>query len=405
MNPVKEISLFKLGSIPAWSLVCFIILSLLGVVLRLMVLINIPGLNYMFLLHAHSHFAFSGWIFLIISYLITVPLADENNKSSYRPIFLLTLISAFGMLISFAVQGYKLIPISFSTLFIIVNFWFSVKVWRDKKLATVYNRLSRRLIRASLVFLCLSALGPFALRAIMAAGLKGNTLYNNAIYFYLHFQMNGWMILSILGLTFNTADKGFKCADKRTAYLFGTFIWSAIPLYFIFTLWSSGNLLLRSVALTGSVLNMVSWFYLLKKALQLSGLNILVKTALTAITLKVIFQLLIGIPDVGVLVFPNRNLVIGYIHLLTLGAIMPLILAQLKSQGFIQAKQTSNIDYLFLASVVIYITLLFLQPALAYFSIRFPDYPAALFLISVVLLLTGILYTRSAWKSLSGQKQ
>ena len=44
----------------------FIMLSLWGVVLRYMQLADLP-FNYQYLLHAHSHFAFSGWMFLSIT--------------------------------------------------------------------------------------------------------------------------------------------------------------------------------------------------------------------------------------------------------------------------------------------------------------------------------------------------
>jgi hypothetical protein len=46
-----------------FTLLLLAVVALAGFVMRLMPLVSIPGLNYEYLLHAHSHLAFLGWAY------------------------------------------------------------------------------------------------------------------------------------------------------------------------------------------------------------------------------------------------------------------------------------------------------------------------------------------------------
>ena len=89
-----------------WALAGLIILSLFGVVLRYMQLFPLPGFNYMFLLHAHSHFAFAGWMFFSLALLVSNSFSGSQYATSFRNVHIATLISSFGMLVFFSLQGY-----------------------------------------------------------------------------------------------------------------------------------------------------------------------------------------------------------------------------------------------------------------------------------------------------------
>ena len=52
------------------AVVNFIVLTILGLVLRYIHIGSSGGINYQFLLHAHSHFAFAGWMFFAIALLV-----------------------------------------------------------------------------------------------------------------------------------------------------------------------------------------------------------------------------------------------------------------------------------------------------------------------------------------------
>jgi len=376
---------------PRWAIVNFIVLSIFGVLLRYLQLYDLPWLDYQFILHAHSHFAFSGWMFFSIALLIACLCTGDKLTSGFKYVLFLTLISAYGMLASFSWQGYKLVSISFSTLFVLVTFRFTYLIFKGDLLKDRVNATAYQLFRGSLVLLCLSALGPFALGPLAALGLKNTPYYQDAVYFYLHFQMNGFMLLAALGLLTSTVP--IKPLTGHTKQWLNLFIYSTIPLYFIFTLWGKPGILIGVLACIGSGLNLLSWlalcFYFRR---NWSGFSFLEKAALIALTIKCIFQLLTCIPVVGDWTFLNRNLIIGYIHLLTLGIIMPLLIGQFIRKGFIRSCKVivvGNSFYIIL--VVLYLCLLFIQPLLALFSIFIPGYQSLLLLLCLLFLPVGVL--------------
>lgn len=371
----------------------FAVLSLFGVTLRMLAVTSLPGLNYLFLLHAHSHFAFAGWVFLSLALLILQaisPFKAGENKT----IFIFTLISAFGMLVSFSFQGYRTISITFSTLFILVNYVFSYKVFRLGNAALKLNPGSWLMIRSSLIFLCISSIGPFSLGPLMALGLKSSPLYRDAIFFYLHFQMNGWMLMAALGFLMNTYLPEHTAQDKRLKTYAYMFIISTVPLYFLFTLWSSPWLIIKVIALVAALVNFISWIKILQYFLDKNrALPFLIKAALMAITLKTFFQLVTCFPLVGTWVFSNRNLIIGYIHLIVLGTIMPVILQQFVSLALVlDTPLFRRLNAVFLITVIVYLLLLFIQPALGLFNVFIPNYQMLLLGISIVLFIEGLAY-------------
>ncbi|MCC8426606.1 hypothetical protein [Mucilaginibacter sp. UR6-11] len=375
---------------PRWAIVNFIVLSIFGVTLRYMQLYDIPGIDYLFILHAHSHFAFSGWMFFSIAFLIALLCGDGKIGPGFKIVLLLTLVSAYGMLASFSWQGYKPVSIGFSTLFVGVTFRFTWLVFKSN-LKERINAIAYGFIRGSLVFLCLSTLGPFALGPLAALGLKETAWYQDAVYFYLHFQMNGFMLLAVLGLLASVAS--VKQVTPHSKRWLNLFIFSTIPLYFIFTLWSKPGNLIWMLVFIGAVLNLVSWLVLcFSFRSHWRDLTFIEKAAIIGLTFKCIFQLLVCIPAIGDWTFLNRNLIIGYIHLLTLGVIMPLLIGQLVRKGMIRfCKLIATVNILYVILVVIYLCLLFIQPLLSLFAIVIAAYQLLLFLLCLSFLPIGFL--------------
>ena len=115
------------GSLRKWLQVSFfnlLIVALLGVVMRYKIAYSLPWIDQKNLLHAHSHFAFAGWITqalmsMMVSYLVQK--GDAAAFSRYRPVLYANLITAYGMLLSFPFTGYGQVSIIFSTLSIFVS--------------------------------------------------------------------------------------------------------------------------------------------------------------------------------------------------------------------------------------------------------------------------------------------
>ena len=370
----------------------YIILALFGVLLRFMQLFPFPEGNYMFLLHAHSHFAFSGWMFFSLALLIAQSISSGNNSSEYRNVFIGSLVSAFGMLITFSIQGYNLLSIGFSTLFIFVTYRFAYLVFKGGRLRQKMNEIAFKLISGALILLCISSIGPFALAPLKASGFGNSPLYQDAIYFYLHFQMNGFMLLAALGLL----ASGFLTPDlnRNSRIWLYLFILSAAPLFFIFTLWADPPVWVWIMAFGGALLNLSSWLILcFHYKAEGANFTFLQKAAIVAITLKVGMQVIICIPAVGEWTFINRNLIIGYVHLLTLGCVMPLILDQFINRGLLIGGQLLRLlNSVFILTVITYLGLLFTQPLLSVFSWSIPAYQQLLMAVSLVFPVTGFLY-------------
>lgn len=378
MNILNRISFER------WAFASFIILAFFGAILRYMLCFPLPGLSYMNILHAHSHYAFGGWVFLALIILITRHLPPYRT-SAFRWLMFIALISSLGMLVSFSIQGYKIIPIAFSTLFLLVTYWFAALVY--PKLNFKDNPNSGLLIKAGICCLVLSSVGPLALGALKVTGNTG-AIYQNAIYFYLHFQMNGWMLLAALGLLFKNYLRFNNAGHKSLRpWLYG-FILSGFPLFLIFTLWSKPSPWVTEIAFIAALINAVSWFGIIRKTFcLLKTLPLMIRVALLAVSLKVIFQIMVCIPQIGDWTFSNRNLIIGYVHLLTLGCVTPVLL-----HLFTRHLSIKRIENSYIALLALYLVLLFVQPVLSLYRIAIPNYQHLLLCISLLFCLSGICY-------------
>lgn len=372
-----------------WTFASFIILAFFGAILRYMLCFSLPGISYMNILHAHSHYAFGGWVFLGLTILISRSLSIASS-SAFKLLMLIALMSSLGMLISFSIQGYKVVSIAFSTLFLFVTYWFAWLAY--PKFHTKNDSSSSLLLKAGIWCLVLSSIGPLALGALKATGNTG-PVYQNAIYFYLHFQMNGWMLLTALGLIFKNYLQADKSSIKSVRPCLWAFILSGFPLFLIFTLWSKPSPWINAIAFTAALINAVSWFYIVKKTFRaLRQLPLMIQVALLAISFKVLFQMLVCVPQIGEWTFSNRNLIIGYIHLITLGCVTPVLL-----HLFTRHVSLKYIEISYIVLVVIYLCLLFIQPVLSLYSIMIPNYQHLLLCISLLFCCSGICYYRKLY--------
>ena len=102
-----------------FSIVNLVIIALLGVLMRYKIGFDFPYLTQKNILHAHSHFAFSGWITHSI-YVLIIYFIINNINSNYLKLYKIILITnlgcSYGMLISFFFTGYSFISIGLSTL-------------------------------------------------------------------------------------------------------------------------------------------------------------------------------------------------------------------------------------------------------------------------------------------------
>lgn len=366
--------------------------SLLGVLLRTFPFLTSFPLSYKNVLHGHSHFAFTGWMMLVLFVLLMKGFPLLREKIAYRHwrnTALLILLSAYGMLVAFPLQGYKAVSISFSTLAIVATVYLTVVV--NRALATLPATTSHRFVKWGLLYACLSSLGPFALGPLMAMGKSGSALYFDAIYFYLHFQYNGFFAFFVFAFLYRLLEKkGSTAHGKKVFLLLNT---ALFPAYALSILWHQPSVLFNWIGGAAALLQLAAVFYLLKGIIK-AGWNksFLLTLSLSALVLKSLLQVFSAFPVVAQWAYEQRNLVIAYLHLVLLGFVTVFVFSRVLPKS----KFSMTGLGLFLFSFFTTESLLVLQAAGASFSFQIPLYAEMLlgfslfFPLGIAFLLRGL---------------
>ncbi|MFS4417937.1 hypothetical protein [Maribacter sp. 2307ULW6-5] len=306
----------------------FFMAALLGAVLRFFHVLEI-GVTYKFVVHGHSHIALLGWVYLVLTTLIYKShIQQEHQDARHLRIFWFTQVTLIGMLITFPLQGYAFFSILFSTLFLFASYaflWFFLKHGKQESRGTP----SHTMLKAALWYMALSSLGPWALGGIMTFMGPESFWYRMAIYFYLHFQYNAWMVMALLGLFFYLLEK------KNIVFSpgwFRSFFWQlnagVLLSVFLSALFQDPPWYLYLLGGMGAVLQLLA-FLRLGHTLFKTGKRFLVdgmaKWLFWATTLclgiKMVLQLLSALPYFAQLANVHKDLVIGYLHWTFLGAL------------------------------------------------------------------------------------
>lgn len=366
------------------------------------VLENLDFINYKYLQHTHSHVALLGWVYIgIITLIYYVFLRKSEQAKQYKRIFIFTNVSIVGMLLTFPIQGYALFSITFSTLFLFSSYWFAWFAMKHKA-KKFENRFSWRLIKASLWYMVLSSIGPWAVGGVMATLGSESIWYKSSIYFYLHFQYNGWFILALLGIFFYILEeKGIQFDPKRLKSFFFLLNIGIILSMFLSILWIDPPIVFYILGGIGAVAQAQGFYelYLLWKPHFIHIKNkiskqtmLLLRIAAFLMAFKVYMQMMSAIPYYAKLAFLLKDFVIGYLHLVFLGIIIPLMLVLLKHFKLI--KISNSFLYLFLVTVAVTEILIFYKAFALWLKIPLrADYYTYLAYISCLFpIAVGILF-------------
>jgi hypothetical protein len=294
----------------------------------------IPDIQYMHLVHAHSHVAFLGWVYFILVALILRIAIPKNlwEQIPMRIFWILIHLSVIGMLISFSMQGYGMFSIFFSTAHILLSYWFAYYYYRNnrKDVPIIVHRF------ILIGFLCniISSFGPWALAVVGAMGLGDTPLPNLFVYLYLHFQYNGWFTFIIMGAVYslllqNKRDLPMKAVSVQLTLL----AVSIIPSYIPSILWFDLPSAIELMGMAGAILQWVSvilflkivWVQLLNQV-QAHWLKWLLNFSFLCLGLKATLELVGAVPSVAALIYLNRQVIIGYLHLSLLGFVSTFLL-------------------------------------------------------------------------------
>lgn len=387
-----------------WGVLNLAIVALYGMLMRYKIAFDFPFFDQRNLLHAHSHFAFSGWISQMLYsglMLVFFPYLDKTKHNKYHVLLALNLVSAFGMLFAFTAQGYKAVSISFSTLSILVAAAYALVFIRDLKYLP-YAHPSKKWAVAGLLLNVWSALGPLSLAYMMATKNIDHNFYLGSVYYYLHFQYSGWFFFGSMALIAAYLPKDFPSLKKY----FWIFVCTIIPTFFLSILWVKLPAWLYIITALATLTQLFAWLLLLAQGwkyvkqhrpyLPLGWVKWFFYVAILAITLKFTLQAISIIPSLSQLVFGFRPIVIAYLHLVLLGAYTLFLLGFLFAQQIIVPTKTVMITaFIFLLGVLLNELFLAIQgfASFAYLPVPFIN---EMLLGAAVLLFAGAVGL--AWK-------
>jgi hypothetical protein len=322
-----------------FSLANLFIVALLGLLMRYKIGFAFPFLDQKHLQHAHSHFAFAGWIthtLMVLMILFLEKRIDDFTPQltkKYSMLLIANLICAYGMLVFFIIQGYGLISIVFSTSSIVVAAVFAYFYFNDLKQISD-DDLSKNWFKAALFFNVFSSLGTFALAYMMVTKNIHQNEYLASIYYYLHFQYNGWFFFACMGLLFSLLQ--IKSTDHPFyPKVFKLFFLACIPAYFLSTLWWDLPVSIYILSVVAAFIQVYGWFrfltLLMKSKFEIVAnttpfLKYLLLFIGFALSVKFLLQLFSTIPVVSQLTFGFRPIVIAYLHLVLLAIISLFLL-------------------------------------------------------------------------------
>ncbi|MBK8366892.1 MAG: hypothetical protein IPL10_05625 [Bacteroidetes bacterium] len=390
------------------SLVNLLIVAMLGVLMRYKIGFDFPYFSQKNIQHAHSHFAFAGWITQAL-YVLMIHFIIKKNQfldtKNYNRILVANLICSYGMLFSFSYQGYSALSIDLSTITIVIACFFAFFYFKDLENVDDSNP-SKPWFKAALLFNIISSVGTFYLAYIMASRNFNEHWYLASVYFYLHFQYNGFFIFTCLGLFFSECNAIFPLF-KYDKFFFKLFCISLIPAYFLSTLWAKLPIWLYIIVVIAAFVQVIAWIKIIK------AIKIALKAGTTlnkfqtylflfvgiSFSIKLLLQLGSTIPALSDLAFGFRPIVIAYLHLVLLAVISLFILSYLYTFKLIEVNKLTTVAFsFFVVGIFLNELVLAIQGVAAFGYIVVKYVNEILFGISLILLLGALLIVFSQSK-------
>lgn len=303
-----------------------------GFLLRL-ALVYPSFFEYRHLTHTHSHIAMLGWGYTILTAFINHSFIKEDILlKKYKILGVFTQLTIIGMLCSFPFQGYGWMSITFSSFFLLSTYIYCFFVLKNTK-TEAKKEISYDFLKISLFFLVFSGIGIWLLPVSIALYGKNSAQYNAAIYFFLHFQYNGF-ILSVLAAFF------LKYIEKKSLFLENsrkilTFAYFLAILGSVCLSWTelfNGNIVLYLIGGGSVLLLLYLWGELMRIYFTIKEKkDTFLSVFLILFFIKTLFLGLSAIPSLAKQLFFNMDLVIAYLHFTFLGVMFVGICFVLKT--------------------------------------------------------------------------
>ena len=169
--------------------------ALLGLILRYAFANPILGFPLKNVLHSHSHVMLLGLLFNALIVQLWIHFTKGIDKISFKYYIGLQVCIA-AMMVTFIIQGYALFSILFSTLHLWISYILLIRLWKRLE----GNTYIISLIKLGIIFHFVSSIGPYCLGPLMALDMQESSWYQQAIFFYLHFQYFGSLFVWLLAV-------------------------------------------------------------------------------------------------------------------------------------------------------------------------------------------------------------
>lgn len=382
-----------------FSVFNFLIVAVLGVLMRYKIAYSLPIVDQKHVQEAHSHFAFYGWITQIIYVLIIRYLhgiLSEQQLKKYHTLLVVNAVAAFVMIPSFIYNGYYWASIAASTAALLTSFAFFFFLLKDLK---GKQDLVKPWFIGGLFFAVISSVGVFGLSYMMSSGNMTQNLYLASTYYYLHFQYNGFFIFTCIGLLFHSLREiGAEISEKDNKMIFWLMFIGCVIGFGLSVLWMKMPLWIFIVIILGTIaqtIGAVKLYLVLKKnwpklVLNFSALQRFVLMYVGfAFFAKIVLQLGSTIPVLSQFAFGFRNVVIAYLHLILLMCVSAFLINQiLATNVFKMTKPVMTGLKLLLLGIFLNEAVLGLMGIFSIKYISIPYTPQILLAVSLLMLVS-----------------
>ncbi|HLS67059.1 MAG TPA: hypothetical protein VK029_08720 [Pseudogracilibacillus sp.] len=386
-----------------FAFIFLLLTGLSGIWLRLYSLFtDVHLLPYDHILHAHSHIAVLGWCFLATVLIYCHMIWDElERKKEAIALASTTFVVSILMFIAFLYEGYALYSIILSSVHIFVEYWAIIFIIKTMKGRSNVPHIVKLFMYGALASLFISSIGPWSLGVIGARGLKESPLFDMAIYFYLHFQYNGWLFFFLIGLfLFFIHQRG--ALRKEITFQLGfilTFI-ALFPAYVLSILWydvGTVGIILAVIGaigqLSGTLIIVVQLFVNLKQTTTHNSrpLQLLLLAVFGLLIAKSVMELGLLYVPFAQLIYETRAVVIGYLHLTFLGFITLAIFSLFLLTNMLpESKKVLSGLLIFVIGFLLNESTLFLSSFLQWIHVPNIVIENELLLIASIILTTGV---------------
>jgi hypothetical protein len=390
------------------SIVNLFIVACLGVLMRSKMIFDLPRIDYNRLVDTHGHFAFMGWVTLALITLMVFELPGSlYNKKIYHFLLGAIFLCSWTTLFTSPFESCKSISEYISFIYILFTYIFAGVFIKDI-LRTNASKTVKLLSVSSAVCLVLSSIGAIMLAFLFAIKSLNVILYRDALFGYLHLQYNGFFTLAVFALLFNKvgaiheSPSPINRSHRKNIHRFAILLClSVLPSMFLIFLWHEATPAFRILSAIGAILLLLSfaWFiisapFLMKEFKKVKpAIRYIAVLSMFAFMIKIVLQSLTFIDSVNVLVFGNRPMIMGFLHLVFLGFVTLFLITYFAQTGVLNSKSkfTRLALMVFTLAVAMNELLLMLQGLGAIFIASSPLFPWYLWGAGIFLLIGALL--------------